>query len=50
MDSLTLTGIVISLGLIGLLAVFGPKIRRAYLNARNKMREAALRRRSKSQS
>jgi hypothetical protein len=49
MDSVTGTGVIISLGFIALLAVFAPKIRRAYLNARNRMREAALRRRSKTQ-
>ena len=49
MDSVTGTGVIISLGFILLLAVFAPKIRRAYLNARNHMREAALRRRSRTQ-
>jgi hypothetical protein len=42
------TGLVVSLGMIVLLAVFAPKIRRAYRKARNDMREAALKRRSKS--
>ena len=42
------TGLVVSLAVIVLLAVFAPKIRRAYLKARNDMREAAIRRRSKS--
>lgn len=40
------TGLVISLGVIVLLAVFAPKIRRTYLKARNVMREAAMKRRS----
>ena len=34
-------GFIVPLGLIGLLAIFGPKIRRAYLKARNDMRKAA---------
>ena len=42
------TGLVISLGVIVLLAVFAPKIRRAYLKSRNAMREAATKRQSKS--
>jgi len=41
-------GLIVSLGLMVLLAVFGAKIRRAYLKARNNMREAALKRRMKS--
>ena len=41
-------GLVISLGIIVLLAVFAPTIRRAYLKARNSMREAAIKRRSQS--
>jgi hypothetical protein len=41
-------GLIVSLGLIVLLAAFAPKIRRAYLKARNKMREATLKRRMKS--
>jgi hypothetical protein len=48
MDSVTGTGVVISLVFIALLALFGPNIRHAYLSARNRMREAALRRRSKA--
>ena len=39
---------MISLGVIVLLALFAPKIRHAYLKARNDMRETAIRRRSKS--
>jgi len=42
------TGLIVSLGGIVLLALFAPNIRRAYLKARNGMREAALKRRSKS--
>jgi hypothetical protein len=42
------TGLLISLGVIVLLAVFAPRIRRAYLKARNDMREAATKRRAKS--
>ena len=42
------TGLVISLAVIVLLALFAPRIRRAYLKARNDMREAAMKRRSKS--
>jgi|SoimicMinimDraft_5_1059733.scaffolds.fasta_scaffold244419_1 hypothetical protein len=41
------TGLVISLGAIVLLAFFAPRIRRTYLKARNDMREAAMKRRSK---
>ena len=41
-------GLIVSLGMIVLLAALGPKIRRAYLNARNKMHEATLKRRMKS--
>lgn len=42
------TGLLISLGVIVLLAVFAPKIRRTYLKARNDMREAAMKRGSRS--
>ena len=42
------TGLVISFGVVVLLALFAPKIRRAYLKARNDMGEAAMKRRSKS--
>jgi hypothetical protein len=41
-------GLIVSLSLIVLLAIFGPKIRRLYLEARNRMREATLKRRMKS--
>jgi hypothetical protein len=41
-------GLIVALGLVVLLAAFAPKIRGAYLKARNNMREAALRRRMKS--
>jgi hypothetical protein len=41
------TGLVISLSAIVLPALFAPRIRRAYLKARNDMREAAMKRRSK---
>jgi hypothetical protein len=37
-------GIAVSVGLIVLLAVFSPKIRRAYLKARGEMRAATARR------
>ena len=41
-------GLIVSLGVIVLLAIFGPKIRRLYLKTRNRMREATLKRRMKS--
>jgi hypothetical protein len=41
-------GIAVSVGLIVLLAVFSPKIRRAYLKARGEMRAATAKRRAKN--
>ena len=46
--STTEIGLIVSLGLILLLAALAPKIRRAYLKAREKMREATLKRRMKT--
>jgi hypothetical protein len=43
-------GIAVSVGLIVLLAVFAPKIRRAYLKARGNMRAAAAKKRAKNNS
>jgi hypothetical protein len=48
MNSILETGSLVSFALILLLAVLAPKIRQSYLNACNRMREAALKRQSKS--
>jgi hypothetical protein len=44
------TGLVVSAILLVLLAISAPAIRRQYLSARNKMRAATERRRSKKRS